>query len=124
MTDDEGDRSRTETLRMESWEQFQAYVEGLEEPTRKLWDEVWFRGQRDATWKLKTTLERRSEKISVVRKYLGLISEIRPAIETFAGMVFDFPETRLALENHHSRKGARKSHQVPGQVQSQRVHTI
>jgi hypothetical protein len=77
---------------MESWEQFQAYVEGLEEPTRKLWDEVWFRGQRDATWKLKTTLERRSEKISVVRKYLGLISEIRPAIETFAGMVFDFPK--------------------------------
>jgi FRG domain len=73
-------------------------VETLEVAARKPWDEYWFRGQGDATWKLRTTLERRSEKISVVSKYLNLISEIRPAIETFTGLVFDFPKAMQVEE--------------------------
>jgi FRG domain len=94
--DDEWFRSRTETVRMESWEQFRSYIEGFEDdPSRKIWDEVWFRGQGNAKWKLQTTLERRTPKVDVVSSYLNLISEIKPAIETFTGNTFDFPEREV-----------------------------
>jgi hypothetical protein len=88
----ENNRGRTETVRIESWELFQTYVESFEEPGRKLWDEVWFRGQGNAAWKLHTTLERRTTNVRAVSSYLNLISEIKPAIETFTGAAFDFPE--------------------------------
>ena len=55
MIDDGASRSRTEIVHIESWEKFQAYIESFDDPTRKLWDEVWFRGQADAEWKLHTT---------------------------------------------------------------------
>jgi hypothetical protein len=90
--DDDERRSRTESVHMESWEKFQTYIEGFEnDPNRKVWDEVWFRGQGDAEWKLYTTLERRTPKVRAVSNYLNLISEIKPAIETFTGVTFDLP---------------------------------
>ena len=52
--------TRTTIIRTASWEDFEAEIKKFEDPTRKLWDEVWFRGQSDATWPLLTTLERRS----------------------------------------------------------------
>jgi hypothetical protein len=61
-----------------SWEEFQQLVASFEEPARKLWDDVWFRGQADARWPLHTTLERRSESIRKVAAYLNLIAEIKP----------------------------------------------
>jgi hypothetical protein len=100
VVDDDDDlfRSRTETVRMESWEQFRSYIDSFEDdPSRKLWDEVWFRGQGDAEWKLHTTLERRTGKVSAVSSYLNLISEIKPAIETFTGNAFDLPD-RMEVE--------------------------
>ena len=45
---------------MASWEEIENGVRSFEDPTRKAWEEVWFRGQRNATWQLLTTLERRS----------------------------------------------------------------
>ena len=76
MIDDDGRRSRTETMHVESWEKFQAYVESLEnDPSRKVWDEVWFRGQGDAEWKLHTTLERRAPWVAAVSSYPNPISE-------------------------------------------------
>jgi hypothetical protein len=96
--DDEEPRSRTKTVHMESWEKFQAYVESFEDdPNRKVWDEAWFRGQGDAKWKLHTTLERRTPRVCAVSSYLNLISEIKPAIETFTGATFDLPE-RMEVE--------------------------
>jgi len=76
---------------MESWEHFQAEVAKFEEPGRALWDEVWFRGHSDAAWDLHTTLERRSVTVRPVSQYLNLISEIKPAIESFTGAAFEFP---------------------------------
>lgn len=76
---------------LESWEEFEAELRKFEDPTRKPWDEVWFRGQANAKWSLQTTLERRSAKIGAVRAYLNLIAEIKPAIETFMGATFDMP---------------------------------
>jgi hypothetical protein len=69
--DDDRRRSRTETVPMESWEKFQAYVETFEnDPSRKVWDEVWFRGQGEAIWQLNTTLERRTPKVRAISTYL------------------------------------------------------
>jgi hypothetical protein len=66
----------------------------FDDPSRSLWDEVWFRGQSDASWKLCSTLERRSTKKPLVSAYLRLISEIKPAIETFTATVFQMPERK------------------------------
>jgi FRG domain len=79
---------RTTIIRTASWEEFETEIKKFEDPTRKVWDEVWFRGQADATWPLLTTLERRSKKTRAVAEYLKLISEIEPAIETFTGNQF------------------------------------
>lgn len=76
-------------IRTASWEEFEAEVKKFEDPTRKLWDEVWFRGQADSEWPLLTTLERRAPKMSAVSSYLRVISEIKPAIETFTGAEFE-----------------------------------
>jgi hypothetical protein len=98
MTEDEDEpASRTQFLPMDSWEQFQTEVEKFEDPTRRVWDEVWFRGQSNADWKLRTTLERRSASVRAVSSYLNLISEIKPAIESFTGAAFDFPH-RMEIE--------------------------
>jgi hypothetical protein len=78
--------------RLSSWEDFEQYAAGFEDPTRKRWDEVWFRGQSDAQWPLHTSLERRSTKTRAVANYLSLISEIKPAIETFTGGEFSMPD--------------------------------
>jgi hypothetical protein len=83
--------TRTTIIRTASWEDFEAEIKKFEDPTRKLWDEVWFRGQSDATWPLLTTLERRSDKTRAVADYLNLIGEIEPAIETFTGNEFVRP---------------------------------
>lgn len=77
--------------RVASWEEFQQYAARFEDPTRKPWDEVWFRGQSDAKWPLKTTIERRSKKTWAVADYLNRIAEIQPAIETFTGTQFSLP---------------------------------
>src|SRR5947199_2667590 len=89
----ETDQVATHTTihRLSSWEEFQEQVARFETPTRKLWDEVWFRGQADALWPLHTTLERRSTKLRAVAKYLEVIAEIKPAIETFTGGEFHLP---------------------------------
>jgi hypothetical protein len=46
----------TSEQRLSSWEEFQQHAAAFEEPARKQWDEVWFRGQSDAGWPLSTSL--------------------------------------------------------------------
>lgn len=82
---------RTTIIRITSWEEFESEIKKFEDPSRKPWDEVWFRGQSDATWLLQTSLERRSDRTRAVADYLNLISEIQPAIETFIGSQFEIP---------------------------------
>lgn len=95
--DDCAPSPHTTEQRFCSWEEFQQYVAGVEDSTRKPWDEIWFRGQSDAEQSLSTSLERRSTKTRAVADYLNLISEIQPAIETFTGTQFAMPD-RLQLE--------------------------
>jgi FRG domain len=95
--DDSEPNPRTSEQRFSSWEEFQQNAAALEDPTRKPWDEVWFRGQSDARWPLHTSLERRSTKARAVAEYLSLINEIKPAVETFTGSQFSMPD-RIELE--------------------------
>jgi hypothetical protein len=67
---------RTSVHTVSDWDEFETVVKKFEDPTRKVWDEVWFRGQANADWPLHTTLERRSPNIRSVSKYLNLIGEI------------------------------------------------
>lgn len=76
-------------IRTASWEEFEVEIKQFEDPNRKLWDEVWFRGQADSEWPLFTTLERRAPKTSAVSAYLHVISEIKPAVETFTDATFE-----------------------------------
>jgi hypothetical protein len=87
----------TSEQRLSSWEEFLQHAAAFEDPARKRWDEVWFRGQADARWPLSTSLERRSRKTRAVADYLNLIGEIQPAIETFTGCQFSTPD-RSELE--------------------------
>jgi hypothetical protein len=79
---------RTRIIHTTSWEDFEAEIREFDYPSRAFWDEVWFRGQADATWPLLTTLERRSPQTRQVSGYLHNILEIKPAIETFTGGTF------------------------------------
>jgi hypothetical protein len=89
--DDSEPRPRTTEQRLGSWEEFRQHVAAFENPARARWDEVWFRGQSDARWPLHTSLERRSTNTRAVADYLSLISEIKPAVETFTGGQFSMP---------------------------------
>jgi hypothetical protein len=71
-----------------SWEEFLGRVAAFEDASRKPWDEVWFRGQSNAAWRLDTTLEWRWRKTPAVADYLKLVGEVQPAIETFTGSQF------------------------------------
>jgi hypothetical protein len=95
--DDSEPRPRTSEIRLSSWEDFLQQVAVLESPQRKPWDEIWFRGQSKATWRLDTSLERRWKKTRAVSEYLRVIREIQPAIETFTeGAVLDAGATGLS----------------------------
>jgi hypothetical protein len=44
--------AHTTSYQLGSWQEFQDKVASFEDTTRKLWDEVWFRGQACADWPL------------------------------------------------------------------------
>lgn len=84
----------TTVFRVTSWEDFESEIKRFDDPSRKPWDEVWFRGQSNATWRLCTSLERRAEKPWSVANYLNRIMEIQPAVETFTGNQFKMPSPK------------------------------
>jgi hypothetical protein len=88
--DDEVLRGRHVTIiRTASFEEFESKIKEFEDAGHNLRNEVWFRGQGDADWPLFTTLERRAPLMSQVSNYLRIISEIKPAVETFTGVPFE-----------------------------------
>ncbi|UGA45966.1 FRG domain-containing protein [Bradyrhizobium quebecense] len=89
--DEETAKPRTTEVKLSSWEEFEERVTALDPGNeRRVWDEVWFRGQADARWALETTLERRSRGTQV-SDYLRVIQRIKPSVETFTGLTFDMP---------------------------------
>jgi FRG domain len=83
----------TVEIRVKTWEECEEEIHKLEGPTSGSWDEIWFRGQGNAEWSLKTTLERRTGGLESVRDYLRLINRIKPAVETFTDSTWMMPST-------------------------------
>jgi hypothetical protein len=87
---DEEPKPRTTEHKLGSWEEFVERVAFFDSEARKPWDEVWYRGQSCADWRLQTTLERRCSEAHSVASYLTAACEILPAVETFTGNQFPF----------------------------------
>jgi hypothetical protein len=72
---------------LNSWEEFEEKLKELETVRPKLGrpSEFLYRGQSSSGHSLKTTLERYTENPFPMVEYHGLISRVRPQIETFTG---------------------------------------
>jgi hypothetical protein len=77
-----------EEVRVKSWEAFETKLDRLraasERPRYLL-----FRGHSNASWPLRTTLERSTNYSPKIIDYYGVISEIEPQVETFTGLRWD-----------------------------------
>ena len=84
---------RTREHKLSTWEDLLGWIAHFDGQPRKPWEEVWYRGQSRAKWRLDTSLERRTKNIRSVAKYLNLIGEVRPAVETFTALQFSMPDS-------------------------------
>ena len=87
-----------ELKNLETWEQFKEELQKLEEwrsqaqrSTGEHFSNFLFRGQKNCSWHLETTLEKRIGKPINFESYFRLVSSINPQIETFTDQRFDFP---------------------------------
>ena len=89
-----------QTICLQTWEEFesqaqqrreQALVDGTFGP-------MLFRGQRDAEWSLRTTLERRRERKDKFEDYYRIAYRVRPEIETLTGNRWDLPTFKDIIE--------------------------
>jgi hypothetical protein len=90
------------SIEVKTWEECEQEIRKIEGTSTGGWDEIWFRGQRDACWRLHTTLERRSTRLRMVSEYFRLISQIKPAIETFTDSAWEMPAPQAIEEECRS----------------------
>jgi len=88
-----------EEVALDSWDAFQAHVEGLEEeqvlkrPASESYiSDLLYRGQDNATYPLSTTLERKGGVLVSVAVYMAVIRSLKPEISTWTNRVWDLPE--------------------------------
>jgi hypothetical protein len=79
-------------IEVKTWEDCYAEIEGIRRVNPMQASNLLFRGLSDSTWKLSTTLERRSGGRNFSFKdYYRLVRRIRPEIETESGFRWDVP---------------------------------
>jgi hypothetical protein len=86
------------------WEDFERQIQGVRdaEMSAGRTAEFLFRGLSDSTWELTTTLERAGREGTRISDYYGIISELRPQIESFTGSTWEiapFPEVERTLRD-------------------------
>jgi FRG domain len=89
--------------RVDTWEECEQRLLQIENDNGKSLTGVWFRGQSDASWCLKTTLERRSRRLFFIREYWELSLRIKPIIETITGKTWkttDWSEPSWPIESY------------------------
>lgn len=83
-----------ETINLESWNEYPAAIEKIRTQFGQyksksagitLQNKVLYRGQTDANWSLRTTLERSSKQIWNIREYARQVLLCAPQIESFTG---------------------------------------
>jgi|CXWL01.1.fsa_nt_gi hypothetical protein len=79
-----------------SWEEFEKELLKLQplrsqrkSETKLYVSDLLFRGQRDSTWTLSTTLDRQNKRQFTLSQYYELISRARPQIESLTGMAWN-----------------------------------
>ena len=81
-----------QTFEHSSWSDFAKSTEAtLNRQAQEVVYPTYYRGQSDANWKLKTTLERYTGLNLGVISYYKMIEEILPNIETFTGKKWNLP---------------------------------
>lgn len=97
-----------EERNLNSWQEFKNELAVLRSEHEKLRGPddtvLLFRGQPDARWLLKTTLDRHQERMRV-EDYYRLIGKIKPEIESMTGIegpIPDFPEIKKLLEGYEN----------------------
>jgi hypothetical protein len=97
-----------EVRNLNSWQEFKNELSALRSEHEQLRgsDEsvLLFRGQPDACWLLKTTLDRRQERMRVL-DYYRLVGRIKPEIESMTGVEWpipDFPEIEKLSQGYEN----------------------
>jgi hypothetical protein len=97
-----------EERNLNTWEEFEEVLKDV----RKEHDQsdaqikssfLLFRGQENSCWLLRTTLDRRRERM-LFTDYYGIITRIRPQIESLTGNEWpipDYPQVRKDAEDYH-----------------------
>jgi len=82
-----------ETIKLKSWSVFEKIIKKdlLDETQEVRVGPYFYRGHSDATWHLKTTLERSVEGLTL-ESYYHMIARIQPEIETFTERKWDLPK--------------------------------
>lgn len=91
-----------EVRNLQTWDDFEYEVEKLTNlkhsvRSRRYRNNLLFRGQSDATWKLETTMERFMGPKQNLMNYYDLIAKVQTRIETFTDKTWELPD-RLAYD--------------------------
>jgi hypothetical protein len=93
-----------QTIEVKDWQMFEQRLRELcgTEVSGKT-PEFLFRGVGDSTWELTTTLERAGEEGVGISDYYGLISRLKPQIESFTGSAWEiasYPDVKRLLQDY------------------------
>lgn len=99
-------------INTETWEEFEKEIARIQAYRNKKKTQakngaavshVLFRGQANALWKLRTTLERYTAKIISVKQYDNYLESIKPAVETYTGRKWDLSD----MDKYRSRSNGK-----------------
>jgi hypothetical protein len=75
-----------------NWEEFEEQLNRVLGERAANRSQLLFRGQRDSTWRLETTLERNGQTNMPVAAYYRLVGRVTPHLEAVTGMSWNVPE--------------------------------
>ena len=86
-------------ITVRSWEECEEKIREIESETKKSPIPLWYRGQADANWDLKTSLERHyPQRQFTLLQYYRLILGFAPEIYSFTGHSWEIPELHILEE--------------------------
>ena len=94
-----------QTVEVEDWEAFGKQIQDIRRTTVPAGRTamILFRGNRDSTWELTSTLERAGRGGMAISEYYGLISRLNPQIESFTERKWEirpWPEVKKSLQDY------------------------
>lgn len=86
-----------ETIQVNSWREFEEWMGNYKTSALAAGQKLWFRGQEDSTWKLESTLERRSGRMSF-SGYYQRVNRMSTEFETLANQRWKLPTLERVLQ--------------------------